>query len=73
MTVKYSQLITAYGNANRAAAELGFTRQALSKWKKKRRIPDLSQVRIQLRTNGRFRANLAMLAQKRVGKRRGKS
>lgn len=52
----YSDLIRKYGNANRAANALGFTRQALSNWKRGG-IPYNSQMHIEIKTKRALRAN----------------
>jgi hypothetical protein len=53
----YTDLIAVFKNANKASEKIGFSRQAISKWKKQGRIPLGSQYVIQLRTNGRLRAD----------------
>ncbi len=62
----YNDLIEEFGNANRAAKATGFSRQALSGWKKRNRIPFESQYRIQMKTKGRLRASVAALDRGRV-------
>ena len=56
----YTDLVKQYGNANKAAKSLGFSRQALSQWKQ-RGIPFDSQYRIQLKTRGKLRADISAL------------
>lgn len=53
----YDELVEEYGNASQAASALGFSRQALSRWKTAG-IPFESQFRIQMKTRGRLKANL---------------
>lgn len=57
VAMTYFDLVTQYGNANRAAKALGFSRQALSRWKSSG-IPFESQFRIQMKTKGRLKASL---------------
>lgn len=63
-SMTYTDLIEKYGNANRAAIKLGFSRQALSRWKKSG-IPFESQFEIQLKERGRMRADPAALKRRR--------
>jgi hypothetical protein len=60
LSMTYTQLVKKYGNANRAAKILGFSRQALSRWKTGG-IPFESQYRIQQKTRGRLRADPSSL------------
>ena len=59
----YDDLVEKYGNASKAADKLGFSRQALSDWKKGG-IPFESQYRIQIKTRGRLRADASALSRK---------
>lgn len=53
----HQELVEHFGNANRAAKALGFSRQALSQWKSSG-IPFESQYRIQIQTKGKLKAVL---------------
>lgn len=61
----YTDLIDKYGTASNAGARLGFSKQALSDWKKKG-IPFNSQYLIQLKTRGRLKADVSALARKKA-------
>lgn len=61
----YDDLVSKYGNANRAAKALDLSRQALSRWKKTG-IPFPAQYRIQMRTRGRLKANTEALDKRRA-------
>jgi len=62
--MNYSDLIDTYGNANKAAKATGFTRQAISSWKKRGRIPFEAQYRIEMKSRGRLRATLPSMKRK---------
>jgi hypothetical protein len=53
----HDDLVSLYGTASKAAKALGFSRQAISRWKGVG-IPFESQYRIQMKTKGRLKATL---------------
>lgn len=53
----HDELVSHYGTATKAAAELGYSKQALSHWKKSG-IPFDVQYRVQMRTKGKLKAKL---------------
>lgn len=59
----YEDLVEEFGNGNRAAKALGYSRQAVSQWKF-RGIPFEAQFRIQMRTKGRLKASPPSLHRK---------
>lgn len=64
--MNYNDLIEHYGNANKAARATGFTRQTVSSWKKRGRIPFESQYRIQMKSKGRLRADITALDKRKA-------
>jgi hypothetical protein len=54
----HEDLVSHYGTATRAASELGYSKQAVSAWKKSG-IPFDAQFRIQMKTRGKLKATLA--------------
>lgn len=56
----HADLVKHFGNSNRAALALGYSRQALSKWKRKG-IPFDAQYTIQMKTKGALKADIAAL------------
>lgn len=61
----HQDLVDHFGNANKAAKALGYSRQAVSQWKSNG-IPFEAQYRIQMKTKGRLRADLGALERKRA-------
>lgn len=61
----HQDLVDHFGNASKAAKAVGYSRQAVSQWKE-RGIPFEAQFRIQMKTKGRLRADMNMLARKRA-------
>lgn len=53
----YDDLISLYGNGAKAGKALGYSRQAISRWKAAG-IPFEQQFRIQLKTKGKLKATL---------------
>lgn len=53
----YDDLVSLYGNGNKAAKALGKSRQTVHQWKA-RGIPFEAQYRIQLATKGKLKARL---------------
>jgi hypothetical protein len=55
--MNYVDLVEEFGNASRAAKALGYSRQALSRWRSAG-IPFESQYRIELKLRGKLKAQL---------------
>lgn len=53
----HAELVSHYGTATKAADKLGYSKQAVSAWKKSG-IPFDVQFRVQLATKGRLKARL---------------
>lgn len=53
----HQDLVAHYGTATKAAEALGYTKQAISHWKRAG-IPFDAQWRIQMKTKGKLRAHL---------------
>jgi hypothetical protein len=53
----HEDLVAHYGSANQAARALGYSKQAVSHWKRSG-IPFDAQFRIQLKTKGKLKAHL---------------
>lgn len=58
----YSQLVKRFGNANRAARSLGYSRKTLSSWKDRGFIPYKSQCDIQIKLAGELKARRPRMA-----------
>jgi len=57
----FTQICSHFGTASAAARALGLSRQSLQNWKTRGRIPFAAQYRIQLKTRGRLKADVAGL------------
>lgn len=55
------QLIRHYKTQTAAASELGLTQPAIANWLRRGAIPDVQQLRIENKTNGKLRARRNIL------------
>lgn len=53
-----AQVVAYYGTQTKASDELGYSKQAVSKWVRLKRIPIAAQITIELKTRGQMRADL---------------
>ena len=56
--MRYKDVTEHFGSVQAAAEALGVRRQTVYAWKYRKRIPELTQAMIQLRTGGRLTAEL---------------
>jgi hypothetical protein len=57
--VTYNDVVKFYGTASKASRATGVSKQAISSWKVRGRIPFEAQYKIQLKTRGKLKAVLA--------------
>ena len=62
--MKFDQVIKHYGSQVAAADAIGVTQPTLSNWKKRGRIPQLQQLRIEHITEGKLKAAPEILRRK---------
>lgn len=62
--MNFDQIIQHYGSQVAAAEALGVTQPTLSNWKKRGRIPQLQQLRIEHLTRGKLKASPDILSKK---------
>lgn len=58
--MKFDQIIKHFGSQVAAANAIGVTQPTLSNWKKRGRIPHIQQLRIELVTKGKLKAQPLM-------------